>query len=742
MSAASRARPLVSCIMPTYNRRPFIAQALAYFQRQDYDPQELIIVDDGTDSIRDLIPSDSRIRYIRLENKLTIGAKRNLACEQAQGDIIAHWDDDDWYAPYRLSYQTEALRQAGAEVCGTNRLRFYDLDTRRAWEYVYPAHLRFWLSGNTLCYRRAFWVNHPFEDINVGEDGRFVWSGDPKRMVALPDTTFHVGLIHGNNASPKQTQGAYWRSFPVEVIQGILGKDWSFYGGVLGEKTASQVVPAQLPVVERTIPTMTPAKTGHLSLPEYAAFNHGLNLPRMRRWELPFALFQARLPNTGSVLDCTINPAGFQERLHGLYPHILYRHWNPIPKGKFVLPFGVPDEVFDRVFCINTLEHLLKPQREALIAALSRKLKPGGWLILTSDYYFDSFWQQPAFLNLGVMRPDRREVFNGWNKVTPREWVDLCSRHDIHPLSEVIDDPGEDDLTLYRQDQPYPHACLGGVFYKSHPGALPAGKKIVLALLTWNTCDVSLDSVRCYVREAHMLRRLGQEPHICVCDNGSVDGTAEALRQLRAAIDVPFQLICNPENLGSSRARNQIIDYMLEIDADYLLFMDGDIEIVPFSSFAMLRYLENNGRRLGCIGADSAGQTPFRERASSSFYSINRVETTNLVAWTQYGMFRRAVFADGIRFDESAPFNGAGWGFEDNDLAFQMDTKGYVNQRFFDLTYLHREARSSIRVMRRLGMDVNALYEQRKHYIIHKWSAIPTINNGPLLDIRRISINF
>ena len=51
--------------MPTYNRRPFVPHAIEYFLRQDYENKELIVVDDGTDSISDLIPHDDRIRYIR-----------------------------------------------------------------------------------------------------------------------------------------------------------------------------------------------------------------------------------------------------------------------------------------------------------------------------------------------------------------------------------------------------------------------------------------------------------------------------------------------------------------------------------------------------------------------------------------------------------------------------------------------------------------------------------------------------
>ena len=102
------ASPLVSCIMPTYNRRKFVPRALKYFLRQDYEPRELIIIDDGTDAVQDLIPRDDRIRYIRLAERLTIGAKRNLACDLAKGDIILHWDDDDWMADWRVSYQARA----------------------------------------------------------------------------------------------------------------------------------------------------------------------------------------------------------------------------------------------------------------------------------------------------------------------------------------------------------------------------------------------------------------------------------------------------------------------------------------------------------------------------------------------------------------------------------------------------------------------------------------------------------
>lgn len=742
---ATESVPLVSCIMPTYNRRLFVAQAIEYFLRQDYPNRELIIVDDGTDPINDLIPDDPYIRYLHLDEKHTIGTKRNLACNEAKGDIIVHWDDDDWMAPWRLNYQVEGLLSEQADICGLDSILFYDAKHDQAWEYIYPGGGKAWVYGGTLCYTKALWYRNPFPDINVGEDNRFVWSSHSKKVIALQDNRFYVGLIHPGNTSPKRTTGNRWHPYPSERIRNLIGEDLIFsQPNQAGGNDKPQPFSSGLSTHERSISMMTIAREADLTLPEFAAFNHGQSLPRMRRWELPFALFQSCLSNTMSVLDCTINPVNFQEMLIRLYPHTLYRYWNPIQNGQFALPFGVPDEAFDRVICVNTLEHLLKPQRDALIASMARKLKPCGLLILTSDYYFDWLWEQPGLIEAGVMRADRKEIFNGWNKVTPQEWLDFCQRHDLHPMAEMIEEPRDDDPTLYRKEEPYSHACIGGVFYKPPCADLPNGRKIVLALLTWNTCNVSIDSVHAHIREARMLQRLGQVPFLCVCDNGSTDGTVEALQALEPEIDVSYKFILNKENLGSSIARNQIIDYMLECDADYLLFMDGDIEIVPFSSFAMLRYMENSGHRLGCIGADSVGQTPYRERASAYLYSINGcpLETTNLVAWTQYGMFRREVFEDGVRFDETEPFNQAGWGFEDNDLAFQMEMKGYLNQRFFGMTYLHRAARSSIRIMCERGINAQALYARRKQYVIDKWSSVPIINNGPLHDVRRVNMRF
>jgi glycosyltransferase involved in cell wall biosynthesis len=213
--------PLVSCIMPTYDRRQFIAGALGCFSAQDYPALELIVVDDGSDPIRDLLPADPNIRYIRLEQRMTVGAKRNLACREARGGVIAHWDDDDWYPPTRVTRQVSALDERGADVCGSSAIYFLDRVGGEA--YLYDFRERPWVAGTTLAYRREFWERHPFRDVQVAEDTSFIWRNGAIELVDLRDPSLCVASIHPRNVSPKRTQGRYWSPVPAARIAALMG---------------------------------------------------------------------------------------------------------------------------------------------------------------------------------------------------------------------------------------------------------------------------------------------------------------------------------------------------------------------------------------------------------------------------------------------------------------------------------------------------------------------------------------
>ena len=214
--------------MPTAGRRQWVPQAIRCFLRQDYPNRELVILDDDGGA-KDLIPADSRIRYKKPGRTHTLGAKRNLCVAESRGDLILHWDDDDWFAPHRISYQVDELLRTGAEICGLSRMLFHELSTGRTWLYEYPRDRgQRWLAGGSLLYTRDFWKRSPFPDVQIAEDTSFVWSQSLDDAVVLADAQIYVAMIHGRNTSPKLVDDPSWTPWHGDLRR-ILGEDTGFY---------------------------------------------------------------------------------------------------------------------------------------------------------------------------------------------------------------------------------------------------------------------------------------------------------------------------------------------------------------------------------------------------------------------------------------------------------------------------------------------------------------------------------
>src|SRR5262245_58201449 len=97
------AKPLVRIITPTHKRGPFLRALATCVQAQTYADIEWLILDDSPDPTRVLVNQDSsRLRYVHTKERLSVGEKRNRLVELASGDIVAHFDDDDYYSPNYL----------------------------------------------------------------------------------------------------------------------------------------------------------------------------------------------------------------------------------------------------------------------------------------------------------------------------------------------------------------------------------------------------------------------------------------------------------------------------------------------------------------------------------------------------------------------------------------------------------------------------------------------------------------
>jgi glycosyltransferase involved in cell wall biosynthesis len=108
--------PLVSVVIPAYNRRDCIERAVASIQRQTHENWEALVVDDGsTDGTRGLVETlarrDSRIRLIRHERNRGAQAARNSGIDTARGEWIAFLDSDDTWLPQSLEVRLRLARE-------------------------------------------------------------------------------------------------------------------------------------------------------------------------------------------------------------------------------------------------------------------------------------------------------------------------------------------------------------------------------------------------------------------------------------------------------------------------------------------------------------------------------------------------------------------------------------------------------------------------------------------------------
>jgi len=120
--------PFVSICTPTFNRRPFIPFMIKCFEHQTYPKNriEWIIIDDGTDPIRDLVESIPQVKYFYYEEKMLLGKKRNLMHEKCSGDIIIYMDDDDYYPPERISHAVDTLQKNPTFlIAGSSEMHVY-----------------------------------------------------------------------------------------------------------------------------------------------------------------------------------------------------------------------------------------------------------------------------------------------------------------------------------------------------------------------------------------------------------------------------------------------------------------------------------------------------------------------------------------------------------------------------------------------------------------------------------------
>ena len=108
-----KSQPLISVIIPTYNRSYFLKQAINSVVNQTYSNIEIIVVDDGTPNNENekLCSEYNNLTYIKINNSGSPCKPRNIGIRNAKGKYLAFLDDDDLWELNRLDLMVEILEK-------------------------------------------------------------------------------------------------------------------------------------------------------------------------------------------------------------------------------------------------------------------------------------------------------------------------------------------------------------------------------------------------------------------------------------------------------------------------------------------------------------------------------------------------------------------------------------------------------------------------------------------------------
>lgn len=200
---------LVSAIMPTRGRRQYAALALRDFLSQTWQEKELIILDDADMPSFEAAPPHPNVRYMVADRRYNIAEKRDILCRAAAGEVIVHFDSDDWSAPTRIEREMQIMQKEKTAVCGFRRMYFWQVDRRQAWIYN-GAHD--YVLGTSLMFRRSWWAHNPWNaKFRIGSDNVFVaQASHAKQLASSLVTDQMVARNHSDNTNARH-YGRNWK---------------------------------------------------------------------------------------------------------------------------------------------------------------------------------------------------------------------------------------------------------------------------------------------------------------------------------------------------------------------------------------------------------------------------------------------------------------------------------------------------------------------------------------------------
>lgn len=206
--------PSVSVIIPTANRsRSFLADAITSALSQTLEPEEVLVIDNGSERVPENFHLDRKVRVLRIRAASGASVARNYGAEFARTEFLAFLDDDDWWDPHFLE---EALGVAIERQldCVYGRLDSSDGGATVRYKCATEEDLNIptlmrrnpGLGGQNLLIRRSLYV------AIGGFDPRLSCSHDRALPISLINEGHRIGIapraiaIRRDHQSPRLTQ--------------------------------------------------------------------------------------------------------------------------------------------------------------------------------------------------------------------------------------------------------------------------------------------------------------------------------------------------------------------------------------------------------------------------------------------------------------------------------------------------------------------------------------------------------
>lgn len=195
-------KPYVSCLCVTHKKPIMLNRAINCYYNQTYKNKQLVIIYEESDNPTvEYINKNTfgpDIKLVKINNrgsKLSLGELRNISVNEAEGDYVCQWDDDDWYSCDRLEIQMKYILDKGKSASILIQWIIFDSINKKSYlSFYYP-----W-EGSILC-KRAIIQKTPYPPLARGEDTCVIKSLIERDLVVFisDNPELYIYNYHGQN---------------------------------------------------------------------------------------------------------------------------------------------------------------------------------------------------------------------------------------------------------------------------------------------------------------------------------------------------------------------------------------------------------------------------------------------------------------------------------------------------------------------------------------------------------------